>query len=418
MHHQSPNPLNFQDFHFTPSLQEGLDAMGFHQPTPIQEQAIPLILEGHDLVACAQTGTGKTAAYVLPVLHRIAQSDHSHLNTLIIAPTRELAQQIDQQIEGFSYFLGVSSIPIFGGGDGMVWEQQKRALKEGADIIIATPGRLISLLGGGDVDFSHLQHLILDEADRMLDMGFFDDIIRIIQQLPAKRQTLLFSATMPPRSRMLAQQLLHEPKEVSIAVSRPADKIRQVVYFAGMDQKLPLAADLLNDPSYESVIVFSSSKEGAKKLNQQLRKAGLPCAAFHSDLEQKEREELLRRFKSRQIRILVGTDVLSRGIDIEGIGLVMNFDVPPDPEDYIHRIGRTARADESGVAITLVSPADLHRFRRIEKMIGHELPVSALPEKYGPAPDMQSAPKSHQGNKKRPFRRNNNKGSGSGRKPQ
>ncbi len=398
--------LNFKDFNFVHSLQEGLDAMGFHQPTLIQEQAIPIILNGHDLVACAQTGTGKTAAYVLPVLDRIARSDHSHLNTLIIAPTRELAQQIDQQIEGFSYFLQVSSIPIYGGGDGMAWEQQKRALREGADIIIATPGRLLSLLGGNDIDFSHLQHLVLDEADRMLDMGFYEDIIRIINMLPAKRQTMLFSATMPPRIRTMANRILHHPQEISLAVSRPADKIHQEIYFISADQKLPMTIDILKNPLYQSVIVFASSKETAKKLNAELKRAGLSTAAFHSDLEQKQREELLREFKSRKIKILTGTDVLSRGIDIEGISLVMNYDVPHDPEDYIHRIGRTARAEESGVAVTMVTPSDYRRFLRIEKLIGHDLPPSPLPEKFGVSPDMKA---SSFKSEKRPHKRPNRK---------
>jgi superfamily II DNA/RNA helicase len=400
--------LNFRDFEFESSLQEGLDAMGFEKPTPIQEQAIPIILQGHDLIACAQTGTGKTAAYVLPVIHRIAQSDHSHLNTLIIAPTRELAQQIDQQIEGFSYFAQVSSIPIYGGGDGMAWEQQKRALREGADIIIATPGRLISLISGGDVDFSRLKHLILDEADRMLDMGFYDDIVRIIRALPHERQTLLFSATMPPKIRNMAREFLNNPKEVTIAVSRPADKIHQVVHFIHDEQKIPMAVELLKDPVHQSVIVFASTKEAVKKLNLSLRKAGLRTAAFHSDLEQAQREELMRDFKARNLRVLVGTDVLSRGIDVEGIGMVLNFDVPPDPEDYIHRIGRTARADETGLAVTFVNHRDLPRFRRIEQLIGHPLDVSPIPAHLGAAPDFsaETVREKRSGSKnKRPFYR-------------
>jgi ATP-dependent RNA helicase RhlE len=363
--------LIFQDFSFTPDLQQGLDAMGFNSPTPIQEMAIPLILNGHDLIACAQTGTGKTAAYVLPVLDRIARSDHSHLNTLIIAPTRELAQQIDQQIEGFSYFINASSIPIYGGGDGIAWEQQKRALKSGADIIIATPGRLISLLGNGDIDFSFLQHLILDEADRMLDMGFYDDIIRIIRMLPESRQTLLFSATMPPRIKVLAEKILRNPKEVSIAVSKPAEKIKQLFYRVDDGKKVEFTCEILKDPLYTSVIIFCSSKDSVKTLNKALTKSGIKNSAFHSDLEQKDREEIMRNFKNKNIQVIVGTDVLSRGIDVTGISLVVNYDVPPDPEDYIHRIGRTARADESGTAITLINSKDMFRFRRIEKLLGY-----------------------------------------------
>jgi ATP-dependent RNA helicase RhlE len=382
--------MSFTKFNFTTGLQEGLDAMGFHQPTPIQEMAIPAILDGKDLIACAQTGTGKTAAYVLPILHRIAESSHSHLNTLIIAPTRELAMQIDQQIDGFSYFLKVSSISIYGGGDGIAWEQQKRALKEGADIIIATPGRLISLLGGDDVDFSHLQHLVLDEADRMLDMGFFDDIIRIIRKLPAKRQTMLFSATMPPRIRTLATQILHEPEEVSISVSKPAEKIRQEFYFVEDGQKIPFVQQILSNPEYQSIIIFASTKESAKKVDAALHKINIPSKAFHSDLDQQAREELMRDFKSRRLRILVGTDVLSRGIDVDGISLVLNYDAPPDPEDYVHRIGRTARAERTGVAITFVNANDYRRFQKIERLLEKRIEPLPLPAEIGVSPDIRS----------------------------
>jgi ATP-dependent RNA helicase RhlE len=399
--------LIFQDFKFTPALQEGLDAMGFNNPTPVQEMAIPIILEGHDLIACAQTGTGKTAAYVLPILDRIARSDHSHLNTLIIAPTRELAQQIDQQIEGFSYFLQVSSIPVYGGGDGMIWEQQKRALREGADIIIATPGRLLSMMASDDVNFSHLEHLILDEADRMLDMGFFDDILRIIKMLPLKHQTLLFSATMPPKIQTIANKILKNPKQISLATSQPADKIHQEFYFVNMDQKLPMTIDILKNPAYESIIIFSSSKENTKKLNSDLKKAGVKASAFHSDLNQKERDELMRNFKNRNIRVLVGTDVLSRGIDVEGVSLVINYDAPHDPEDYIHRIGRTARADQSGVAIMLITQNDFHRFQRIEKLIGKTLTPSPLPEHIGVSPELAMVKKSRRPQRKQAPRGNN-----------
>lgn len=400
--------MEFSEFGFDPGLLDGLDAMGYRKPTPIQEQAIPLILAGNDLIACAQTGTGKTAAYILPLLHRITQSSHSHLNTLVIAPTRELAQQIDQQIDGFSYFTQASSIPVFGGGDGIAWEQQKQALRRGADIVIATPGRLISLIGGGDVDFSHLQHLVLDEADRMLDMGFYEDIVRIISKLPATRQTLLFSATMPPRIRQLAAQILRDAKEVTLEVSKPATGIDQQIYFINDEHKIPLVTKILGNGEYQSVIIFASTKENAKKLDVSLRKAGFDCKAFHSDLEQPEREQLMRNFKSRQLRILVGTDVLSRGIDVEGVSLVLNFDVPPDPEDYIHRIGRTARAERSGVAVTLVNHNDLRKYQRIEKMLERVLPKTPLPEEFGPAPDFTGAPEHKprsNGNRKPNFRR-------------
>src|SRR6478736_7856467 len=272
--------------------------MGYAKPTPIQEQAIPVILSGKDVIACAQTGTGKTAAYILPVINRMINSDHRHLNTLVIAPTRELAQQIDQQIEGFAYFTGVSSIPIYGGGDGNAWDQQKRALEFGADIIIATPGRLIALLASGTINLTHLKHLILDEADRMLDMGFFDDIIRIINYLPKERQTLFFSATMPPKIRMLANKILTNPVEINIAIAKPAAGIVQQAYVVHDEQKGALLKHVLKTVAWKSAIIFSSTKEMVKKLDSSFQRAGLPAKAFHSDLEQQEREEILRGFKN------------------------------------------------------------------------------------------------------------------------
>ena len=365
---------------------EGLNSMNFKQATPIQEQAIPVILANNDLIACAQTGTGKTAAYVLPILHKIVQSKKSFLNTLILAPTRELAQQIDQQIEGFSYFVSVSSISIYGGGDGMAWEQQKKALKEGADIIIATPGRLIAQLGSGDIDFSQLEHLVLDEADRMLDMGFYDDIMRIISNLPKERQTLLFSATMPPKMRTLAGSILKNPQQINIAISKPAEGINQLAYCVYDAQKDQLVKSILQNNDFQSVLIFASTKEKVKKLFQTLRQFGFAVKAFHSDLEQAEREDILREFKNRQLRILVGTDVLSRGIDVEGIDLVVNYDSPPDPEDYVHRIGRTARASAQGTAITLINDHDQPRFFKIENLIGKEVTKLPVPVELGAGP--------------------------------
>lgn len=378
--------MTFHDFNFEERLAEGLDSMNYTKPTPIQEQAIPLILQGHDLIACAQTGTGKTAAYILPVLHKMINSDHRHLNTLIIAPTRELAQQIDQQIEGFAYFTGVSSIPVYGGGDGATWDQQKRALERGADIIIATPGRLIAILATGKIDLSHLQHLILDEADRMLDMGFYDDIVKIINQLPKKRQTLLFSATMPPKIRQLATKILSNQKEINIAISKPAAGVLQQAYVVYDAQKMPLIKHILTSDTYNSVIIFCSTKDGAKALDRAFQKSGLKASAFHSDLDQAEREEIMRAFKSRQINIIIGTDVLSRGIDVDGIDLVINADAPPDPEDYIHRVGRTARAQRTGTAITLINERDQRRFFSIESLIGQEIPKLPLPAELGEGP--------------------------------
>lgn len=365
--------------------------MGYTKPTPVQENTIPVILSGHDLIACAQTGTGKTAAYILPILNKIVHSEKRHLNTLVIAPTRELALQIDQQVEGFGYFLGVSSIPVYGGNDGATWDQQRKALEQGADIIIATPGRLIALLASGTIDFNHLQHLVLDEADRMLDMGFFDDIVKIIKYLPTKRQTLLFSATMPPRIRTLANQILVQPKEVNIAISKPAEGILQQAYLLYDHQKNVLLKRLLNQDDYKSVIIFSNSKENVKRLGSDLARAGLSAQSFHSDLEQAEREQILNRFKNRQLQILIGTDILSRGIDVEGIGLVINYDTPHDAEDYVHRIGRTARAERTGVAITFVNERDHHKFLRVEKLIGKEIAKLPLPADLGEGPTISAS---------------------------
>ena len=362
--------------------------MGYTKPTPVQELTIPAIMANQDIIACAQTGTGKTAAYILPILNKIIHAEKRHLNTLVIAPTRELAFQIDQQVEGFAYFLGVSSIPIYGGSDGATWDQQRKALEQGADIIIATPGRLIALLASGTIDFKHLDHLVLDEADRMLDMGFFDDIVKIINYLPKKRQTLLFSATMPPRIRILASKILQNPKEVNIAISKPAEGILQQAYFVHDHQKNGLLKRLLNQDDYKSVIVFSNSKENVKRLGADLIRAGLSAQSFHSDLEQVEREQILNKFKNRQLQIIIGTDILSRGIDVDGIGLVINYDTPHDAEDYVHRIGRTARAEKTGVAITFISEKDHHKFSRVEKLIGKEIMKLPLPSDLGEGPQV------------------------------
>ncbi|MCA0230644.1 DEAD/DEAH box helicase [Runella limosa] len=400
--------MTFDDFDFEYELLDGLNAMGFDEPTPIQAQAIPVILDNKDLIACAQTGTGKTAAYLLPILNKIiiAPDEIRHLNTLVLAPTRELAIQIDQQIEGLGYFTGVSSIAIYGGGDGAAWSQQRRALADGGNVIIATPGRLIALLQMGEINFKHLQHLILDEADRMLDMGFYDDIIKIISYLPSQRQTLLFSATMPPKIRTLAKTILQNPEQISIAVAKPAEGILQQIYMAYDAQKIPLLKHILKEGSYESIIIFASTKENVKKLNEELRKTKIKAKAFHSDLEQKEREEILREFKSRALPILIGTDILSRGIDVEGIDLVVNFDAPHDPEDYIHRIGRTARAATTGTAVTFINEKDQKKLAAIERLIGKELPKLALPASLGDAPVYKPAsPNKKPKSNKRPFRR-------------
>jgi superfamily II DNA/RNA helicase len=371
-----------------------------------------VILQGKDLIACAQTGTGKTAAFVLPVIHRILHAEHRHLNTLILTPTRELAQQIDQQVEGLSYYTNVNSIAIYGGGDGHLWEQQHKALQKGADIIIATPGRLISFLSSGKFKLDRLQHLILDEADRMMDMGFYDDIMRIVAMLPKERQTLMFSATMPPKIRSLATTILQKPEQITLSISKPAEKINQQVYLVYDQQKEPLLKDILADEQYQAILVFCSTKDKVKELNHTLRKLHIPAKAFHSDLEQAEREDIMRDFKAKKLRILVGTDVLSRGIDVDGIDLVINYDAPPDAEDYVHRIGRTARAERTGTAITFVNEKDQRRLAAIEQLIEKEVPRMELPEKFGPAPAYNPRSGGGGGGGKR---RNFRKGGGGGK---
>lgn len=379
--------LTFNDFKFDTSLSEGLSSMGYKHPTPIQEETIPLIQQNHDLIACAQTGTGKTASFLLPVMDYICKNkSRPPISALILAPTRELALQIDQQVEGLAYFTGISSIAIYGGGDGIGYEQQRRALREGVDIVIATPGRLISHINSGIVKLSEISFLVLDEADRMLDMGFKDDILHIVRQLPQKRQTLLFSATMPPKIRSFSKILLKEPKHVNIALAQPAIGILQQQYRIFDEQKNELLKDILKDGVYKSVIVFASTKEKVKRLEIDLRRMKLNVRSFHSDLDQDERQKILLGFKNKQIGILIGTDVLSRGIDVVGIDLVVNFDVPGDPEDYIHRIGRTARAETTGTAITFVNNKDYRRFQSIEELMDRKVEIVPLPESVGEGP--------------------------------
>ena len=391
--------MDFKDFNFNPQLLEGLLAMGFRNATPVQEQAIPIILDKQDLIACAQTGTGKTGAYLLPIMNMICDTKERHNNTLILAPTRELAQQIDLQVEALSYFTNISSLTVYGGGDGIAYEQQKRSMREGVDMIIATPGRLISHLSSGLLKLDQLQHLVLDEADRMLDMGFYDDIMKIISFLPHKRQTVMFSATMPPKIRKLAAQLMDQPKQISLSISKPAEGINQQVYQVHDDQKVPLLTDILKTNEYKSIIVFASTKEKVKTLRKVFRAHHLKAEAFHSDLDQKERESILLLFKNKQLPILIGTDVLSRGIDVEGIDLVVNFDVPHDAEDYVHRIGRTARAETKGTAITLVNSRDKRKLDSIEKLIERQIDVIPLPERIAV---IEAAPRSEAPRNKRP----------------
>ena len=379
--------LTFNDFNFSESLLDGLQSMGYKAPTPIQQQAIPVIQQGKDLIACAQTGTGKTAAFVLPILDNIVRAKKHGISTLIIAPTRELVLQIDQQIEGMAYFCGVSSIAIYGGNDGIVWGRQASALQQGVDIVSATPGRLIALLQSGDVKLDTIEHLVLDEADRMLDMGFADDLRTIFNYLPKKRQTIMFSATMAPKIRNLAAQLLTDHESINIAISKPAAGIVQQAYVVYDNQKEKILHDILKNEDYVSVIIFSSTKEKVKDLAQVFKTMNYSAKGFSSDLDQSEREEIMRDFKSKRLRILIGTDILSRGIDVDGISLVINFDAPPDPEDYIHRIGRTARAEKAGVAITFINEKDQARFAQIEALMGMDVVKMLIPEAYGAGPE-------------------------------
>lgn len=404
--------MTFNDFNFDTTLLDGLQSMGFKQPTPIQQEAIPVIQSGKDLIACAQTGTGKTAAFVLPILDKIIKTNKRHLNTLIIAPTRELVLQIDQQIEGIAYFCGVSSIAIYGGGDGVVWERQAKSLREGVDIVIATPGRLIALLQQGDVKFDTIEHLILDEADRMLDMGFADDIKTILKYIPEKRQTVMFSATMAPKIRNLAKALLTEPEQINIAISKPAAGIVQQAYVVYENQKENLLKEILKNEDFNSVIVFSSTKEKVKDLYQTFSRLKYSVKGFSSDLEQTEREEIMRDFKAKRLRILIGTDILSRGIDVDGISLVVNFDAPPDPEDYIHRIGRTARAEKAGVAITFINEKDQPRFASIEALMGMDVMKMEIPEAFGKGPEYNPEANKKKFDKPRPSNNHSTKPGG------
>ncbi|MDE6811507.1 MAG: DEAD/DEAH box helicase [Muribaculaceae bacterium] len=373
--------MKFEDYFESEDLLDALWDMHFDEMTPIQESAIPKVIEGKDLLACAQTGTGKTAAYLLPVIDLICTGNYPEdsVNCVIMAPTRELAQQIDRQMQGFSYFLPISSLPIYGGTDGYTYEQQRKGLKMGADVVIATPGRLIAHLQMGSVDLSKVSFFILDEADRMLDMGFYDDIMSIVKELPKERQTLLFSATMPPKIRQLASSILRNPSEIRLRVSKPADKIEQTVYYCNESDRDALLESLLKSEELNKVIVFVSSKLKVRQLARTLQLGKMKIGEMHSDLEQNHRENVMLDFKAGRINILIATDIVSRGIDIEDIQLVVNYDVPREAEDYVHRVGRTARADRDGKAITLVSPKDRMKFRKIEKLLGKPVSEGELP---------------------------------------
>lgn len=381
--------MTFDEFGLEDEILDGLDAMNFREATPIQEKAIPVIMEGRDMIACAQTGTGKTAAFILPLMSRLLSDgrDQDRVRAVVITPTRELAQQIDLQFEGFSYFVPISTVAVSGGGDGISWEQQKRGLRMGADVIIATPGRLISHLKISNIDFSGVEYLVLDEADRMLDMGFYEDIMGICSYLPKERQTLLFSATMPPKIRQLAKNILRNPAEVSVAVSKPNEAIDQSAYVCYETQKIGIIESLSSGPSASKTIIFASSKMKCKEVAYLLKKKKFKVAAMHSDLEQEERDRVMLDFKNNKLDILVATDIVSRGIDIDQIGLVINYDVPRDAEDYIHRIGRTARANADGRAITFVSEQEQWKFVRIERFLGYAVRKEPVPEELGAAPE-------------------------------
>lgn len=379
--------MKFDEFGFDPRLLEGIDAIGYQAATPIQEMAIPLIMQGKDLIGSAQTGTGKTAAFLLPIINNIITSEHNeHIKAVVIVPTRELAVQIDQQMEGFSYFTPVSSIAVYGGTDGASFGIEKQSLTEGVDMVICTPGRMIAHLNQGYVDMSHVKYLILDEADRMLDMGFYDDIMQIISYMPKKRQNLMFSATMPNEIRQLTHKILVEPEEISIALAKPSEKVLQLAYVVYRNQKVPLVTHLLDSEKLGSVLVFCSTKSSAKQLTRELKQKGLKVEDIHSDLEQKKREEVLLDFRNHKLNVLVATDILSRGIDVEDIDMVINYDVPNDGEDYIHRIGRTARAEADGIAITLISQEEQQKFADIEKLLGEEVHKSVVPQMFGECP--------------------------------
>ncbi|MBQ7945967.1 MAG: DEAD/DEAH box helicase [Bacteroidales bacterium] len=407
--------MTFEELDLEDEILDGLWDMNFRECTPIQEQAIPLLLEGKDLIGCAQTGTGKTAAYLLPILNDllIEHDDHEEaIHAVIMVPTRELAQQIDQQVQGFAYYLPVSSVAVYGGSDGMVWEQQKKGIDSAADIVIATPGRLLSYLKLGLIDLSRVTHFVLDEADRMLDMGFVDDIMQVIASIPKQRQTMLFSATMPPKIRALAKQILHEPAEIRLSVSKPNSNITQLACLCYEAQKPALVQHLLKDlKSTEKVIIFASSKIKVKEVARLLKSMKLNVIEMHSDLEQSVREEVMLSFKSGQQNVLVATDIVARGIDIEDITIVINYDVPHDPEDYVHRIGRTARAGEKGSGITFVEEEEQLRFAQIEEFLEKEIDKMPLPEALGEGPEYH--PQRFKKKKKSGHRRKRN-GNGGG----
>lgn len=409
--------MYFDETQLNDNVLDALYDMRFDQCTPIQEKCIPPILEGRDLLGVAQTGTGKTAAYLLPILSKLDDGGYPHdaINCVIMSPTRELAQQIDQAMQGFGYYLnGVSSVAVYGGNDGNRYDQELKSFQMGADVVIATPGRLISHISLGSADLSKVSFFVLDEADRMLDMGFSEDIKMIASKLPATCQTIMFSATMPEKIEELAKSLLKNPVEVKIAVSKPAEKIKQSAYVCYETQKIGIVKDLFRKGDLNRVIIFSGKKQKVKAINRTLQQMKINSGEMHSDLEQAERDDILYKFKTGQIDVLVATDIVARGIDIDDIAMVINFDVPHDPEDYVHRIGRTARAQRDGIAITFVSEDEISSFKQIEKFLGRVVDKNELPEGLGETPDYNAPRSRGRGGKgrdeKRP--RNNSKTNG------
>ena len=394
--------MDFSSFNFHESLAESIESSGYKKATLIQEKAIPVIMDGKDIIASAQTGTGKTAAFLLPILHKLMSEEHtdSEVHALIMVPTRELAIQISSHLDGLTYFSSISSMAIYGGGDGGSFVREKQALSRGVDIVVATPGKLISHLNMGYVKMKELKYLILDEADRMLDMGFHDDIMKIISFLPAKRQTLMFSATMPPRILQLAKSILDEPVEVSVALSKPPESIKQQAYIVYDTHKIPVIQHILAEKAYKSVLIFCSKKQTVKQLAAQLQRMKYNAKDIQSDLDQSQREDVLLEFSSKRLPILIATDILSRGIHIDNIELVINYDVPSDGEDYVHRIGRTARAETKGAAITFVNNDDQHKFQRIEKLIGKIVEKVELPAALGKGPSYEASSSRNRGPKK------------------
>ena len=381
--------MYFDELALSDQVLDALWDMHFDTCTPVQELTIPVILDGHDVISCAQTGTGKTAAYILPLLTNLEYDNHdpNKLNAIIMAPTRELAQQIDQQMEGFGFYVPFSSVAIYGGNNSGAWGTQVTGLQKGADIVIATPGRLLSQMNIYDIDFSGVKYFILDEADRMLDMGFYDDIMNIVNKLPKDRQTIMFSATMPANIRKMAKAIMHNPVEVQIAISRPPESINQQAADIYEPQKNDFLKHLLKERGLKKVIIFVGKKQKVKELTRALRTNHIDARAMHSDLEQKERDEVMLDFRNGKVDVLVATDIVSRGIDVDDVPLVINYDVPRDAEDYVHRIGRTARAENKGEAITLVSPEDKRFFNKIERFLQKVIDRVPLPAELGAAPD-------------------------------